>query len=58
MKRRLSVCLAFVGNPYLVILDEPTTGMDPSIRRNVWELIQEEKKDRIVLMTTHVTLFP
>jgi ABC-type multidrug transport system ATPase subunit len=53
MKRRLSVAIAFVGNPEIVFLDEPTTGMDPKIRRNIWNLILEEKLNRVMIMTTH-----
>jgi len=41
MKRRLSVALSGVGNPGIIILDEPTTGMDPINRRQVWHLIKE-----------------
>lgn len=53
MKRRLSVGISGVGNPKLIIMDEPTTGMDPINRRCAWKLIQEMKKDRLVLLTTH-----
>jgi ABC-type multidrug transport system ATPase subunit len=53
MKRRLSVGISGVGNPRLIIMDEPTTGMDPINRRCAWKLIQEMKKDRLLLLTTH-----
>lgn len=53
MKRRLSVALATIGDVPLIILDEPTTGMDPQNRRSVWGHIEKIKKDRIVLLTTH-----
>eukprot|EP01135_Chromosphaera_perkinsii_P005891 Nk52_evm24s370 gene=Nk52_evmTU24s370 len=53
MKRRLSVAISLVGNPQIVFLDEPTTGMDPLIRRNIWDLILEHKKERLIVMTTH-----
>jgi len=53
MKRRLSVSLAFIGDPKVVFLDEPTTGMDPYVRRDVWNLILRLKKGRAVIMTTH-----
>jgi len=53
MKRRLSMAIAFVGNPDIVFLDEPTTGMDPKNRRYVWELIQKMKKGRSIVLTTH-----
>lgn len=53
MKRRLSVCISGIGDPDVIILDEPTTGLDPISRRQVWELIKELKKDRAVILTTH-----
>jgi len=53
MKRRLSVTLSFIGDPKVVFLDEPTTGMDPYVRRDVWNLILRLKKGRAVIMTTH-----
>ena len=53
MKRRLSVALSFLGNPCVIFLDEPTTGMDPKIRRDVWNLILRMKKNRVMIMTTH-----
>lgn len=53
MKRRLSVAISGVGNPKIIILDEPTTGMDPINRRNAWKLIQQMKEGRVVLLTTH-----
>ena len=53
MKRRLSVAISFVGDPTVIFLDEPTTGLDPLSRSRVWKLIQEMKEDRVVLLTTH-----
>jgi ABC-type multidrug transport system ATPase subunit len=54
MKRRLSVCIACIGEPELILLDEPTTGMDPFSRRQVWDLIQEMKTgNRVIILTTH-----
>ncbi|KAI8016969.1 ABC transporter A family member 2 [Camellia lanceoleosa] len=53
MKRRLSVAIALIGDPKLVILDEPTTGMDPITRRHVWDIIENAKKGRAVVLTTH-----
>lgn len=53
MKRRLSVAIAFMGDPKLVFLDEPTTGMDPLTRRHVWDIIEEAKKGRAIVLTTH-----
>jgi len=53
-KQRLSVALAMVGNPKVVVLDELTTGLDPQARRDVWDLI-EEIRDRgvTILLVTH-----
>jgi ABC-type multidrug transport system ATPase subunit len=53
MKRRLSVVIASIGDPQIVFLDEPTTGMDPVNRRHVWSFIEKFKKDRVVILTTH-----
>jgi len=53
MKRKLSVGISFAGNPRLVILDEPTSGMDPFSRRALWEFLKVQKDGRIVLLTTH-----
>ncbi|KAI3943513.1 hypothetical protein MKW92_035273 [Papaver armeniacum] len=53
MKRRLSVAGALLGDPKLVILDEPTTGMDPVTRRHVWDVIEYAKKGRAIVLTTH-----
>ncbi|KAJ0048785.1 hypothetical protein Pint_15238 [Pistacia integerrima] len=53
MKRRLSVAIALIGDPKLVILDEPTTGMDPITRRHVWDIVQDAKKGRAIILTTH-----
>ncbi|KAG2583666.1 hypothetical protein PVAP13_6KG229500 [Panicum virgatum] len=53
MKRRLSVAIALIGDPKLVFLDEPTTGMDPITRRHVWDIIEEAKKGRAIVLTTH-----
>ena len=53
MKRRLSVAISFIGDPKVVMLDEPTTGMDPMNRKHVWDMIAELKQERTVLLTTH-----
>lgn len=52
-KRKLSVCIALCGNSKFVILDEPTSGMDLSARRQLWNMLKKQKKDRIILLTTH-----
>lgn len=53
MKRRMSVAMSMIGHPEIVFLDEPTTGLDPKSKRDVWKLIEELKKDRLVILTTH-----
>jgi ABC-2 type transport system ATP-binding protein len=53
-KQRLAVACALVGDPELLFLDEPTTGLDPSSRRQLWELIRGFRKTgRTILLTTH-----
>ncbi|XP_068429142.1 uncharacterized protein abca12 [Clinocottus analis] len=53
MKRKLSISIAFIGGSRLVVLDEPTTGVDPCSRRNIWDIVIQFKKDRTVIMSTH-----
>ena len=53
MRRRLSVALAFAGDPTHVILDEPTAGVDPRARRQIQNLLARKAKGRAVLVTTH-----
>ena len=53
MKRRLSVAISTIGDPIIIFFDEPTTGMDPVSRRNVWQLMQEMKRDKTIILTTH-----
>ena len=53
-KRRLDLALAVWGSPELVVLDEPTTGLDPGSRRRTWDAIQElQEAGRTVVLTTH-----
>lgn len=51
--RRLALALAFVGNPELVVLDEPTTGLDVESRRRLWETVRSLGAGRSILFTTH-----
>lgn len=52
-KRKLSVCVALCGGSRIVLFDEPTSGMDPSARRQLWELLLKEKRSRTLLVSTH-----
>lgn len=53
-KQRLSLGCALVGDPELLFLDEPTTGLDPQSRRQTWEIVESLKaRGRTVLLTTH-----
>ncbi|KAF9968750.1 ATP-binding cassette sub- A member 1 [Mortierella alpina] len=53
MKRRLSTIISTIGDPTVLILDEPTTGMDPIHRRHVWTFLAQFKRGRSILLTTH-----
>ncbi len=53
-QRRLDLALALVGDPELIFLDEPTTGFDPSARRNAWEIVRSMRAlGKTILLTTH-----
>ncbi|KAJ2990991.1 ATP-binding cassette sub- A member 1 [Globomyces sp. JEL0801] len=52
MKRRLSLVIATIGDPKIIFLDEPTTGMDPVNRRHVWTFIEKFKKDRVIVLVS------
>lgn len=53
-KQRLSIAVALVNDPKVIFLDEPTTGLDPQARRNLWELIADiNQSGKTVLITTH-----
>ncbi|XP_013596657.1 PREDICTED: ABC transporter A family member 12 [Brassica oleracea var. oleracea] len=53
MKRRLSVAISLIGNPKVVYLDEPSTGLDPASRKNLWDVIQRAKQNTAIILTTH-----
>ena len=54
MKKRLSLSVALINDPELLILDEPTTGMDPGMRQETWNIIRERKKEgKAILLATH-----
>lgn len=53
-RQRLSLALALVGDPDIVFLDEPTTGLDPQARRSVWEVVHDlRRKGKTTILTTH-----
>ncbi|KAG4100115.1 hypothetical protein H8356DRAFT_1036252 [Neocallimastix lanati (nom. inval.)] len=52
-RRRVSIAIALVGNPRLVFLDEPTTGLDPDVRRLIWSIINDVSQGRTIVITTH-----
>ncbi|MEZ7726274.1 ABC transporter ATP-binding protein [Gemella sanguinis] len=55
MKRRLSLAIALIGSPELLILDEPTVGIDPSLRKNIWKELFKQRDNGVgILVTTHV----
>lgn len=53
MKRRLSVGISTIGDPTILFMDEPTTGLDPVNKRRVWHMIQELKESKVIVLTTH-----
>lgn len=53
MKRKLSLGIALVGETETLILDEPTSGMDPDARRVIWDLLMSIRRNRTILLTTH-----
>ena len=56
MKRRLSIAMALVGGAKFILMDEPTSAVDPASRSEIWKVIQETKKERCIILTTqHLT---
>jgi ABC-2 type transport system ATP-binding protein len=54
MKRRVSIAMALVSDPRIVLLDEPTVGMDPQARRSVWDFVLDLRdKGKTIVLTTH-----
>lgn len=49
MKRKVHLGVSLIGDSKVVLLDEPTSGMDPEARRVIWDLLQKEKKKRWVI---------
>jgi len=53
MKRRVSLAISLIGEPKVVFLDEPTTGLDPETKRAMWTLVDMAKLGRAIVLTTH-----
>ena len=53
MKRRLSVAISLVGDPKIIFLDEPSTGLDPENRRQLWDILSKVRNKRAIIITTH-----
>ena len=53
MQRRLCTAIALIGEPDVILLDEPSAGLDPVSRRNLWDVIRETMSNRAVILTTH-----
>lgn len=54
MKRRLSIGISLVGDPRIVFMDEPTTGLDPENRRHLWQVLSACRSKRAIFLTTHL----
>ncbi|XP_028824838.1 cholesterol transporter ABCA5 isoform X2 [Denticeps clupeoides] len=52
-KRKLSVAIAVLGDPKILLLDEPTAGMDPCSRHQVWSMLKSRRAGRVTILTTH-----
>ncbi|KAK9754118.1 ABC transporter [Popillia japonica] len=52
-KRKLSIGIAVIGDPKIIILDEPTAGVDPYSRRHMWSVLQNRRHGKVILLTTH-----
>ena len=52
-KRKLCTALALIGKSNIVLLDEPTSGMDPISKKSLWEFLKNYQKNKIILITTH-----
>ncbi|XBI46435.1 hypothetical protein VPH35_110686 [Triticum aestivum] len=53
MKRRLSVAISLIGDPKVVYMDEPSSGLDPASRKDLWKAVKSAKQDRAIILTTH-----
>lgn len=53
MKRKLSILLSFIGNCKTIILDEPTSGVDPYSRQQIWDFLLRHREGRTIMLSTH-----
>lgn len=53
MQRKLSIAVAFMGHSKIVVLDEPTAGVDPYARRQIWDMLVAQKQGRTIILSTH-----
>ncbi len=53
MKRKLHLGISIIGNSNVLLLDEPTSGMDPEARREIWDFLGEIKRGKTIVLTTH-----
>ena len=54
MKQRIGIAQALIGNPKILIVDEPTAGLDPGERNRFYDLLSDVGKDVIVILSTHI----
>ncbi|KAJ3321707.1 hypothetical protein HDV06_004000 [Boothiomyces sp. JEL0866] len=52
-KRRISIAIALLGTPSVIFLDEPTTGLDPEVRRLIWDIVNASRTGKTIILTTH-----
>ena len=52
-KRQLSIAISLIGGSKVIFLDEPSSGMDVSSRRNLWEILKRQSENKIIILTTH-----
>lgn len=52
-KRKLCIGIAIIGDPKIIVLDEPSAGVDPISRRHIWSVLQSRKAGKVILLTTH-----
>ena len=52
-KRKLSLAISMIGTSKIILLDEPTSGMDTSTRRRLWDMLKKNKAGKIIILTTH-----